>query len=64
MEKTHLAKTHEILVPMFGKFAQDQVVLDLDLEQLPGPDQVPRDANVCRTWRRIPAGMVVGQDDG
>lgn len=44
--------------------AQDDVVEDLDLEQLPSPDQVAGYPDVGLAGRRIAAGVVVGEDDG
>ncbi len=60
MEETHLAEAHEIPVPMLGKFAQDQVVLDLDLEQLPGPDQVSCDLDIGLRRGRVTSYAACG----
>src|SRR5438477_351836 len=41
----------------------DAVVEDVDIQQAPGLDDLPRDGDVLRGWRRVTTGMVVSQDD-
>lgn len=47
-----------------GTAPEDEVVEDLDLEQVAGPDQVPGHADVGLGGAGVPGGMVVGEDDG
>ena len=39
------------------------MVLDMDVEQFPGGDEVRGDGDVLRAWLWVAAGMVVGEDD-
>ncbi len=44
--------------------AHDEVIEHLDFQELPTPDEIPGNPNVRFAGRRIPARMIVGEDDG
>ena len=52
------------LHPVVGGPPQDDMVEHLDAQQNPGPQDLTRDADIGLRRARIPAGMIVNQDDG
>ena len=56
---TTLAQTNELPRPFVRPPAKNDVIHDLDLEELTGPDQVPRHFDVLLAGRGIAAGMVM-----
>jgi hypothetical protein len=57
LQETHAAKTY------VARFADDHVVQQRNIEELPSVAKLPRNGDVFRTWGWVAARMVVGDDD-
>ena len=64
LKVAQLAKGDEVAGTVLAAAAEDQVVEDFDLEQMPGADPVAVDAAVGLGGLGIAAGAVVGAVDG
>src|ERR1051325_8632205 len=58
-----LPQRHIVLGPLLGGASDNDVIEHLDLEQLPGADQISRNLDVRFGGRRITAGMVMHQNE-